>query len=249
LTFVKKSFDGFKVKALADDTPERRVRYNNNKRTSRRQQRQKHTCEKRLIAGKLYTEQTGLKVDEVLHPDFVSDYASGPETEGEETQEEWKIRMGHHLRMTRDGMGATAWKRTMFLERKNPGWRSEKVSSNRRNSALCSPIPQMNKLMRDLQKIADENATPGERQRQDSSGRFTYYRVENTGRSAEKPPPRAPHNFGISKQWYQENHQNPRFKVLLADWGNWAGPDGWDSDDGETSATEEDEETEEEQDE
>jgi hypothetical protein len=128
LIFVKKSFDGFKIKALADDTPERRERYDNTKKISRRQQRQKHTCDKRVIAGRQYTEQTGRAVDDVLHPDFMSDYASGPETDSGERQEEWKIRMGSKLGMTRESMGAAAWRRTMYLEHRKPRWRSEKVS-------------------------------------------------------------------------------------------------------------------------
>jgi hypothetical protein len=105
----------------------------------------------------------------------------------------------------------------------------------------------MDKLMRDLQGIVDENATPAERQRSDSIGRYTYYRVQNTGRFADKPPPRAPHNFGISKDWYCKNHQNPRFKALLVDWWKWPGPDGWETDDEEDSVTEDDEGTEDEE--
>jgi hypothetical protein len=65
LVFVKKSFDSFKVKVLADDDPEHQEHYANNKKMSQRRQRQKHTFKKRLLAADKHTERSSLSVAEV----------------------------------------------------------------------------------------------------------------------------------------------------------------------------------------
>jgi hypothetical protein len=58
----------------------------------------------------------------------MSDYASSPESDRGETQEEWKMRMGRRLGMNKQRMGVKAWERTKFLECIRPSWRSDKVS-------------------------------------------------------------------------------------------------------------------------
>jgi hypothetical protein len=129
LKLVKKSFDGFKSKALADYDEEHKEEYDKTKKVSRRQQRQRHTFRQRYNAADEYSERNGgLNVVEALHADFISDYASGPETESEETYEQWKVRMGRKLGMDQRRMGAKAWSCTRFLEHIKPNWRSEKVS-------------------------------------------------------------------------------------------------------------------------
>jgi hypothetical protein len=63
-----------------------------------------------------------------------------------------------------------------------------------------------------------------------------YYHVDNTNRLSEVLPPRAPHNFGISKNWYEENCQYARLRKVLLDWMQWPGPEGWDTaDEGNTA--------------
>jgi hypothetical protein len=133
LTLVKKSFDGFKVKALADYHPEVQARYKNTKKLSRRRQRQSTTYKKRHRAIAEYKEQNGgLDPTEAIHPDFVSEYASGPETDSGESQEDWKVRMGRELGMEKDKMDPNAWMRTKYAERIDPRWRSDEVSVNTR---------------------------------------------------------------------------------------------------------------------
>jgi hypothetical protein len=75
-----------------------------------------------------YRERHGLDPLEVIDLEFVSDYASEPETDGEETFDDWKRRMGAELGMEEAKMGAQAWERTKFLEHVKPCWRSKKVS-------------------------------------------------------------------------------------------------------------------------
>jgi hypothetical protein len=89
----------------------------------------------------------------------------------------------------------------------------------------------MERLNHELQNIVDKTTTPEERQRQDTLGRYTYYRVDNTGRSSDILPLRAPHNFGVSKRWYEDYREDPHFKRVVLDWMQWPGPDGWDTTD------------------
>jgi hypothetical protein len=56
-----------------------------------------------------------------------------------------------------------------------------------------------------------------------------YYRVDSTNRATDLPPVRAPHNFGVSKTWYEQIQQEPKWKRFLAEskWMKWTNPDGW----------------------
>jgi hypothetical protein len=56
-----------------------------------------------------------------------------------------------------------------------------------------------------------------------------YYRINTTDRATDLPPVRAPHNFGVSKTWYENIQQQPRWKRFLAEsrWMKWPSPDGW----------------------
>jgi hypothetical protein len=125
---VKKTFDGFKIKARAEQNPEKAESYGATKQEGRRRQRQKTTYHNRVAAAPVYKEHHGRDPLLVVSLDFVSDYASGPETDGEESFEDWKKRMGAELGMSEELMGAQAWEHTRFLEHIKPRWRSEQVS-------------------------------------------------------------------------------------------------------------------------
>jgi hypothetical protein len=133
LALVKKSFDGFKVKALANYNPEVQVRYKRTKKVLCRRQRQSNMYNKRHWAIAEYKERNGgCDPTEVIHPDFVSEYASGPETDGEETYEDWKVCMGRELGMEKDKMEANAWMCTKYAEHIALRWRSDEVSTSTR---------------------------------------------------------------------------------------------------------------------
>jgi hypothetical protein len=64
-------------------------------------------------------------VEELLHEQLLSDEASGPEDDEEESPEAWKVRMAMHHGL--QDVSATALKKYTFLEvLKNP-WRSDEV--------------------------------------------------------------------------------------------------------------------------
>jgi hypothetical protein len=128
IKLFKITFDGFKTKARADQDPVRAEKYGGTKKTGRRRQRRMTTYNNRRKAALAYEEQHGLNPLEVIDLEFVSDYASGPETDAEESFDEWKVRMGAELGMSESSMGTEAWQRTSFLEYIRPRWRSEQVS-------------------------------------------------------------------------------------------------------------------------
>jgi hypothetical protein len=129
----------------------------------------------------LYAKQnSGLQVHEVIHADFVSDYASGPEVDHGETHKEWKVRVGCKLGMEKSRIGAKGWECTKFMEHIKPNWRSKKVSLIHHNITMHSPNSQMEKLNHDLQSIADEMATPAECQKQNRGARYMYYQIEKS---------------------------------------------------------------------
>jgi hypothetical protein len=70
---------------------------------------------------------------------------------------------------------------------------------------------------------------PAECQRLRNVGGSTYYCVDTTNQLSDLPPLRAPHNFGICREWYEEKRCLPQFKEILADWGMWPGPPGYDA--------------------
>jgi hypothetical protein len=129
LKLLKSTFDGFKTKARADQDPIKAGEYGKTKKTGRRRQRRLTTYNNRAKAAPAYQERHGLDPSQVIDLEFVSDYASGPETDAEETFEEWKARMGAELGMSERRMGTDAWQRTRFLEYIRPRWRSEEVST------------------------------------------------------------------------------------------------------------------------
>jgi hypothetical protein len=80
LKLVKKSFDGFKIKAQADKEPERAATYKKYKKGNRRRQRRLNTYKRRKNAVLAYEEEHGINPSEVIDLEFVSDYASRPES-------------------------------------------------------------------------------------------------------------------------------------------------------------------------
>jgi hypothetical protein len=129
LAFVKQTFQGFKIKVLANYDPACQEQNENNKKSVQRNMWQNHTYEKRLQAADEYAAQhSGLDIRQVFHQEFVSDYASGPEMDSDKTYKKWKVWMGLKLGMEKSKMDPKSWKCTRFQQQINLNWRSKKVS-------------------------------------------------------------------------------------------------------------------------
>jgi hypothetical protein len=154
LALVKKLFDGFKIKALDDYNPIVQVHYKKTKKESCRRQQQNSTYEKHQRAIPEYKEWNGrLDPMEAIHPDFMSEYASGPEMDSGELLEEWKVCMGKELGMEKEKMDPVAWMHTKYAEHIELHWRSDKVSPKTRimdnthqHFSLQQPIMNFKKL-------------------------------------------------------------------------------------------------------
>lgn len=57
----------------------------------------------------------------------MSEYASGPEDEIEESKEEWKLRMAKEQGMDGEQMPVNSYEKLVFWERIRPQWRSDAV--------------------------------------------------------------------------------------------------------------------------
>lgn len=51
------------------------------------------------------------------------------------------------------------------------------------------------------------------------SGNVQYKRVRGTLRKCSRIPRISPYDFGISREWLEEQRQNPEAALLLKDWG------------------------------
>lgn len=74
-----------------------------------------------------YEESYGYNPADILCEAHMSDYASGPETDGDEDEEEWKVRMGVEVGIDMEKVGPAVWAQTEFWERIDPSWRSPEV--------------------------------------------------------------------------------------------------------------------------
>jgi hypothetical protein len=225
------TFDGFKIKARAEQNPEKAEEYGVTKKDGRRRQRKLASYNQRMSAVDEYKARYGLDPKLVISLDFISDYALGPETDSGETFEEWKRRMGKELGMSERRMGVHAWERTRFLEHIRPRWRSDKVSFAFKSKNTGLTLSQFNALLQKLQEIADMQAGVHERQRHRSASSHKYYRVDSTNRWTDLPPVNVPYNFSVAKGWYETMRNEPRWKTFFSVWMRFAGPEGWDTPD------------------
>jgi hypothetical protein len=74
-----------------------------------------------------YEESYGYDPTDILCEAHMSDYASGPETDGDEDEDQWKVRMGMEVGIDMEKVGPAAWAQTEFWERVDPLWRSPEV--------------------------------------------------------------------------------------------------------------------------
>ncbi|KAJ6572667.1 hypothetical protein B0H10DRAFT_996746 [Mycena sp. CBHHK59/15] len=143
-------------------------------------------------------------VRDLLHEELLSDEASGPEDEEEESFAVWKVRIaaahGHK------DLTPAALKDKHFVEVLACPWRSDELS--------C-----VSASMQSLYTAA-LNAGGG--------APFKYTRVPTpTGRKSSRVPRISPWDFGISWEWLDEQRKNPEVAHFLADWGIHGDPEGF----------------------
>ncbi|KAJ6564364.1 hypothetical protein B0H19DRAFT_1285779, partial [Mycena capillaripes] len=208
VAMAKKSFRGFKKnrKPTVDAAAAQRAVVN--ARTLRHFRRRETKLEhiKSQIAA--YCAARGINpavVEDMLVEQHLSDEASGPEDDGGETFEAWKIRIAVRFGIT--DLSAANLKNYHFLEVLECAWRSETYS----------------RMLHDMLSMWDVSLKPKER------ANIRYIRVRGTNRVSHRVPTIAPYDFGISLDWLEQHQDDALAGPLLKDWNNYGNPDGFET--------------------
>jgi hypothetical protein len=159
----------------------------------------------------------------LLTQELLSDEASGPEDENEESLAAWKVRMAAAAGHT--DLTPAALKNKDFVEVLECPWRSDQVFLACRTSILANMrLVQLSFISSSMQSLY-RDAVNARR-----AGNIKYIRVPTpTHRKSSRIPRISPWDFGISSQWLDEQRSNPEVDVdgLLTDWGTHGNPEGW----------------------
>ncbi|KAF7368238.1 hypothetical protein MVEN_00143900 [Mycena venus] len=143
-------------------------------------------------------------VEDLLTQELLSDEASGPEDEAEESFAAWKVRMAAAAGHT--NLTPVALKDKHFVEVLECPWRSAQLSD------ISSSMQAL--------YAAALNASGG--------APFKFTRVPTpTHRKSSRVPRISPWDFGISSQWLDEQRNDPEVEGLVSDWGTHGNPKGW----------------------
>ncbi|KAJ6484591.1 hypothetical protein C8R45DRAFT_1098750 [Mycena sanguinolenta] len=169
----------------------------NNRHTKRRIRKSNQL----LKVSTKFAEEHGLDsafVADLVHEQYLSDEVSESEEGSGETKEAWKVRLAGAAKLPVD---ATSQKKLKILEILVPSWRSEPYST----------------IIHDLQRFRLDGLSATQELA------LTYHRV-GMGRPSDRIPIYAPYNFGISTQWWRENHHVPANKSMLKGWMKYPEP-------------------------
>ncbi|KAI9060227.1 hypothetical protein FKP32DRAFT_1613761 [Trametes sanguinea] len=172
--FAKETWADFKRRFIAERDEEKKRIQARNERNSRWQLRRKQ----------------------------MSDEASGPDPETEESRDDWVARMAGLLGITEPK--PEILKSLQVFEVIRPNWRSD----------------EYNQILEELREIYAEKLTARQMQTQ-------KYRVRHSGRSTDAPPAIAPYNFAINTTWFDEFKDAETHQALLHDWGTYPDPEGF----------------------
>ncbi|KAJ6629619.1 hypothetical protein B0H10DRAFT_1986071 [Mycena sp. CBHHK59/15] len=198
---AKESFRSLKKKWRETQQIEAAINADTDRRNNRRLKRRQRKSQRLFKILNAFAAQHGLDpafLADLIHEQFLSDEASGPEDDSGESKEAWKVRLSAAANLS---LHADAQKELKILEILVPAWRSTGYSG----------------LIRDMQLFLLNDAT--------SDQELQYHRVPTAGRVSDRIPRFAPYDFGISIQWWKENCQLPTNKKVLKDWFKWAEPD------------------------
>ncbi|KAJ6529261.1 hypothetical protein B0H19DRAFT_1242834 [Mycena capillaripes] len=197
---AKESFRSFKKKWRETQQIEAAINADVDRRNNRRLKRRQRKSQRLVKILNAFAAQYGLDpafLADLIHEQFLSDEASGPEDDSGESKEAWKVRIAAAANLS---LHPDAQKELKILEILVPAWRSTGYS----------------RLIHDMQRFCLDDAL--------SDQELKYNRVP-TDRLSDRIPRFAPYDFGISIQWWKENRYLPANKNVLKDWFKWAEPD------------------------
>ncbi|KAJ7770026.1 hypothetical protein B0H16DRAFT_1306988 [Mycena metata] len=134
---------------------------------------------------------------DLLTQQHVSDEASGPEDEDEETPAAWKVRMAIECGI--QDLSAANLKKLNFFEVLKCPWRS----------------PQLSQISHVTQTMWAKSLTENELKN------IKFRRVTTTHRKSLRIPKTSPWDFGINQEWLEEHGD------LVSTWGTYGNPEGF----------------------
>ncbi|KAJ7110206.1 hypothetical protein C8R43DRAFT_998177 [Mycena crocata] len=206
----KEAFPNFKKQWKVAHDAAAKQRKDANDRTNRQRARRVLKAEQHRKVAAKHVTQNDLRVSasdlrELMFEDHMSDEASGPEDESQETPANWKRRMA---RASGHGdSSASALAQLTFVEVLDTDWRSVEFS-------------ELN--------LGLHNTWWGTLTSQQKA-QIKLIRVRGTGRRSSRIPKFAPYNFAISQPWLDRHRLDPLYADFLSDWNNHPGPPGFDT--------------------
>ncbi|KAJ7178162.1 hypothetical protein C8R46DRAFT_1076004 [Mycena filopes] len=201
-TMAKESFRSMKKQYKRQHDANAAQRGELNDQKHRQNQRRIHKSQNLLKVANTFAAKHNLDtefVEDLVHPEYLSDEVSGPEDEAVEAKAAWKVRMaaGADVPLTPETL-----EKSEFLEVLLPAWRTDPYAS----------------IVHDLAQFWYDSLTPTQKKK------ITYVRVV-ANRVATRIPVYAPYNFGLRPDWLQKNRREHDKRDLLHDWGKYPEPE------------------------
>ncbi|TFK52673.1 hypothetical protein OE88DRAFT_1807545 [Heliocybe sulcata] len=204
---AKTTYRGFRDEARTQRDEERQQRKRSNQSRTRQYERRVLKLGHLKEMVPTYIERYGNDPSPILHPDILSDYASGPDAETSESKRRWKIRMGAKLGYDYKSIPKIAWAKMEFWEHIIPEWRSDEATTI------------VNRLHRLYLKSLDSKALK----------RYKAYRIIDSNRTSKIPPAISPSpwDFTISMKWWDA--EGKKWKKETLNWFTRGDPEGFGS--------------------
>ncbi|KAK7059285.1 hypothetical protein R3P38DRAFT_2495844 [Favolaschia claudopus] len=206
IKLAKESFRNLKSGWKDVQTVDASIMADTNRQNHRRMMRRQRQSKQFTKAAAAFAAFRGLDVAfllDLIYEQYLWDEVSEPEEESGETPEAWKVRLAAAADLP---TAPAALKKIKLLEIAFPAWQSAPYS----------------KLLHDFLDFCRES--PDDSATDDKSTSNTRYERVDAGRLSRRIPRIAPYNFGISSQWWNENHSTPSMKPLLKTWKKWPEP-------------------------
>ncbi|KAJ7258647.1 hypothetical protein C8J57DRAFT_984726, partial [Mycena rebaudengoi] len=210
IEMAKTSFRSCKVQWREQIDAAMAAREEITRRTNRYRTRRMTACNSYLKAVDAFAAKHKIdpaSVRELLHEQYMSDEASGPEDDDETSKAVWKTKMGFKSR--RVGRGDSDDEGVDYLQVLTPDWRAD----------------EMSEVLHEMVEMWFNALAPKEKKK------IHYKRVRGTGRSSARIPDIAPYNFGINRAWFDTYKNDPHYGPLLANakWDTFKDPEGFGS--------------------
>ncbi|KIJ14141.1 hypothetical protein PAXINDRAFT_156253 [Paxillus involutus ATCC 200175] len=201
--FAKDTYCQLKEDWHAQNNPVKNAAKVGNQRGNRWTQRCKEKAEQLILARDAYIAKYGVDPVPVVYADHMSDEASGPEDDTDQSRKEWEMEMATKAGLAADG----DLEGLNFLEVLKSPWRSEELGNvyHELHDLWCSSLTAKQKKC------------------------FHSIRVHATQRQSTRIHTDMPYNFGIDLAWLDVNKNLPGLQDQLTDWGKWDDPEGFGS--------------------